>query len=648
MDLLDAIEMLATSGAGDIRLTLAGNLGLSSEGYVVQVRDRIRSAPLASIVRIVDTPTDGQLADLYARSDLLVMPSHHEGYCLPVIEALAAGCQVVSSDAGNLPNTVGDVGTTVRCGDVVELARQISAVSTRFCAGRRGQTPQQVRVADVSIDQADWQTRVRRHLEHYTRGGYEARFLDVLRWAAARSENDVVSESVPYWKRARSRGCTVTTSGRSVSVVINTYNRAASLRLTLCSLEQLDYTNFEVVVVNGPSVDDTDAVIADYGDRIKVGRIPNRNLSESRNAGIALAAGEIVAFIDDDAYADPGWLDELVAGYDDDEVAGVGGPLYDHTGANLQVRYSLVDRFGRGTVEVSADPTALFNRPFTLQFAHMMGANSSFRRDRLAEMGGFDEEFEYFLDESDVCCRMVDRGFVIRELNSGFVYHKALPSDVRMVNRVVKDRHTVLKNTAYFAMKHGLSIYPFSTVSERISAAIEEQRADYRRHVASGDLSKADLAEFEADVPLAVDEGFASFQRGHPRVRDTSFFASPQPFRCFGVARSPDRRLHVCFFSQEWAPTQLNGIARFVTALATGLAQDGHVVRVLTRGEDHDRVDLEDGVWVHRVAVEFTCSSGGRSGASTHLGLRRLAARRAAAHRRNAARRRRPDPKLGL
>ena len=390
---------------------------------------------------------------------------------------------------------------------------------------------------------------------------------------------------------------------RPVSVVINTYNRAASLGLALRSLEQLDYSNFEVVVVNGPSSDDTETVIAEFGEHIKVGRTPNRNLSESRNIGIALAAGEIVAFIDDDAYADPAWLDRLVAGYDDGEIAGVGGPLYDHTGARLQVGYSVVDRFGRASTDLTFDPTPYFNHPYALHFAHIRGANSSFRRDLLVDIGGFDEEFEYFLDESDVCCRLVDSGFVIRELADGFVYHKVLPSDVRIANRAVKDRHAVLKNTVYFAMKHGLPIYSFNTVCERITSAIEEHTADYRRLVASGDLSDADLAAFESDIPNAVDEGFRAFQRGQPRHRDREFFSAPPAFHSFGVRRPQGRRLHVCFFSQEWAPAQLNGIARFVSTLAIGLASDGHIVRVLTWGTDHDRVDLEDGVWVHRVAV---------------------------------------------
>src|SRR5688500_11135729 len=135
-----------------------------------------------------------------------------------------------------------------------------------------------------------------------------------------------------------------------VSVVINTYNRAQSLAVTLASFSQLEYPGFEVIVVNGPSDDGTDALLEQYSGQIKVGSCTHANLSESRNIGLALAAGDIVAFIDDDAYPDPAWLDRLVEGYDSDEVAAVGGPVWDHTGAALQARYTFGTRLGDARV----------------------------------------------------------------------------------------------------------------------------------------------------------------------------------------------------------------------------------------------------------------------------------------------------------
>src|SRR5262249_59379680 len=82
--------------------------------------------------------------------------------------------------------------------------------------------------------------------------------------------------------------------------------------------------------------------------RIRVGRCPDRNLSRSRNIAIRMAAGDLVAFTDDDAYPDPAWIDQLAAGFDSDEVAATGGPVYDHTGAHPHTQYITVHRLRMG------------------------------------------------------------------------------------------------------------------------------------------------------------------------------------------------------------------------------------------------------------------------------------------------------------
>lgn len=389
-----------------------------------------------------------------------------------------------------------------------------------------------------------------------------------------------------------------------VSVIVNTYNRADSLRRTLAALRQLDYPNVEVVVVNGPSTDATDAVLSGVQGAVKTAVCAERNLAMSRNIGVARAAGEIVAFIDDDAYPDPAWLDRLVEGYHTDEVAAVGGPVYDHTGAEFQARYSLADRFGVGRVDnTGPNPTWTNNSPASAEFPYTIGTNSSFLRARLAEIGGFDEEYEYYLEETDACLRLINRGLVVRALDDGFVYHKFLPSDIRTPERAIRDRHAVLKNTCYFALKHGLEHSSFADVCRRLTDVVEANRADVRWHLRRGTLSATDAQRFEADVHRAFDDGLRAHLAGSPRQRPPEFFASPDPFLRFPTLRPAERRLTVCFFSQEWPPQQANGIARVVYTLARGLAEAGHVVHALTRGSDHNRVDLEDGVWVHRLVV---------------------------------------------
>jgi glycogen synthase len=392
---------------------------------------------------------------------------------------------------------------------------------------------------------------------------------------------------------------------RSVSFVINTYNRAESLRVTLAALEQLDTPEFEVVVVNGPSSDHTAQVLAEYAGRIKVGRCPRRNLSESRNIGVRLAAGEIVAFIDDDAYPDPAWLDRLVAAYDDPEVVAAGGPTFNFTGFGLQAWYTFVDRFGNSSFDLHPGLASrgFASTPFSERIPYNIGTNASFRREALIEAGGFDEHYFYYLEESDLCCRLVARGLVVAQLDDAFVYHKFLPSWVRDSPDAVKDYYEVIKSKCYFALTHGAASHSFHAVCRDIDRFVEARRVDVESALALGYLSGADAAKFELDVPAASTQALQAFVAG-PQTRSREWFGSrPADFLAFGVRHPDGGRLTVCYLSSEYPPVRVNGIGRVVHSLATGMAAAGHVVHVITRGEGHPRVDLEDGVWVHRMPV---------------------------------------------
>jgi glycogen(starch) synthase len=178
-----------------------------------------------------------------------------------------------------------------------------------------------------------------------------------------------------------------------VSIVINTDGRCKPLATCLDSLRYLRYPHFEGVVVAGPTRDGTHELCESWGDAIKFGRCPVRNLSISRNIGIAMAAGDIVAYIDDDAVPEPEWLDDVVPAFADDQVGVAGGWLHDHTGKTYQWKYGTVDRLGKADTTWTR-PAPEFNFPLSFNIPHVIGANSIFRRSALMHVQGFDEEFE--------------------------------------------------------------------------------------------------------------------------------------------------------------------------------------------------------------------------------------------------------------
>jgi glycosyltransferase involved in cell wall biosynthesis len=107
-----------------------------------------------------------------------------------------------------------------------------------------------------------------------------------------------------------------------ISVVIPTYNRANDLKRALKSVQVQTFTNWEVLIVDNHSVDNTDQVVSDFNDsRIKLFKIHNNGvIAASRNVGIREASGAYIAFLDSDDWWKPEKLrlslDTLNAGAD--------------------------------------------------------------------------------------------------------------------------------------------------------------------------------------------------------------------------------------------------------------------------------------------------------------------------------------------
>ncbi len=134
--LVEAMATLLPSAPADIHLTIAGNLALSDERYVTDVRDSISNSDLDDTIELKDDPSPLELAELYARAHFVVSPSFHEGLCIPVIEGYLAGCRAIGTNAGNLPFAVFSPDPIVPSGDPGALARAIEAIAHDLLAGK--------------------------------------------------------------------------------------------------------------------------------------------------------------------------------------------------------------------------------------------------------------------------------------------------------------------------------------------------------------------------------------------------------------------------------------------------------------------------------------------------------------------------------
>lgn len=385
------------------------------------------------------------------------------------------------------------------------------------------------------------------------------------------------------------------------SIVINTLNRADSLAQTLQSLCWLKYRgSFEVIVVNGPSTDHSQQVVEAWADRIRWARCPVANLSVSRNIGIAMAQGDIVAFIDDDGIPEPEWLEQIAAGYDDPDVGAVGGLVYDHTGYEFQYKYCVVDRFGEADLD-SPGPTPHLCFPHSFHFPHLLGTNCTFRRSALLEIQGFDEEFEYYLDETDVCARLIDAGYFVRQLPNAFVHHKFAPSNLRGTNRVAKYRYPIIKNRIYFSLKHAREFESLDRITENQSRFVRKHRDEVKWCVGEGLLQPADIEKFEKDAEAAVEVGLRRGFEGPIEVlTDAKLRQFAGEFKPFEPIAAADPKT-IVLVSKDYPPGHGGGIATFTRDLAQSLGALGHIVHVIAQSPDINRVDFEQGVWVHRI-----------------------------------------------
>jgi len=176
-----------------------------------------------------------------------------------------------------------------------------------------------------------------------------------------------------------------------VSVILPTRNRAGELPRAIASVTDQTYPHWELVVVDDESDDDTAAVVESCADpRIHYHRITHRGVCGARNAGLARARGELVAYLDDDNTLHPGWLKAVVWGFEQ------------HPDADAAYGAFVIDDWTRVNGPGSGSPPRLFLHPYDREtllrsnladmsaIAHRAGLAEARFDERLREMGDWD------------------------------------------------------------------------------------------------------------------------------------------------------------------------------------------------------------------------------------------------------------------
>jgi glycosyltransferase involved in cell wall biosynthesis len=92
---------------------------------------------------------DGELAAHYQLADVFVTASLHEGFCIPVVEAMACGVPVAGAHAAALPEAIGQAGLTFQPGQPADLAEKVLAILAGRAARDQRQSEEMIDVADI-------------------------------------------------------------------------------------------------------------------------------------------------------------------------------------------------------------------------------------------------------------------------------------------------------------------------------------------------------------------------------------------------------------------------------------------------------------------------------------------------------------------
>ncbi|SLN33021.1 glycosyltransferase family 2 protein [Roseisalinus antarcticus] len=383
----------------------------------------------------------------------------------------------------------------------------------------------------------------------------------------------------------------------NVSVVVVSNGRPDALIRCLRGLTQLVYDPFEVVAVaDRPGRRRIDTRPELFG-RIKVVACDEPNISVARNLGIAQAAGEVIAFIDDDAVPEPLWLAHLAPVFEDRQVGAATGYVIGRNGISLQHRLRDVgpDADSRPVSLQGGEPRLVTAAPG--RAVKTEGTNMAFRREVLLRVSGFDPAFRFYLDETDLDMRLAALGTLTAAVPHAQVHHQSAASDRRRPDRVPRSLHDVGASLAMFLRRH-------SSLDDIASVGRKERRLRHRsllEHMVAGRIEPRDVGRILATFDAGWAEGSGADLLPLPPLE-------PAPPAFLRYRPDVPRRGHAVVAGRIW-----QGRARRAEALRLVEAGWHTTLFLLSPTARYHRAWFDDeGYWIQRGGLFGRSRRGGR------------------------------------
>lgn len=218
---------------------------------------------------------------------------------------------------------------------------------------------------------------------------------------------------------------------KGFSIIIVSWNALELLKSYLPSVAETNYEDFEIIIANNASTDGSASWVRSAYPDVKIATFDqNYGYCGGNNRAVPFASKEILVFLNNDVRVQADWLTHLNTAFTDEKVTAVQPKIrsvkqpeyFEYAGA----AGGFIDRFGypfcQGRIfdEVERD-NGQYDDDADIFWAS--GAALAIRKDVFIKSGGFDEDFEFHMEEIDLCWRLQNQGYHIRYCPRSVVYH---------------------------------------------------------------------------------------------------------------------------------------------------------------------------------------------------------------------------------
>jgi GT2 family glycosyltransferase len=216
------------------------------------------------------------------------------------------------------------------------------------------------------------------------------------------------------------------------SIIIVSWNALEHLKNYLPSVAATDYPHFEIIIADNASTDGSKSWVREHYPDVRIAELDeNYGYCGGNNRAVPFAKGDILLFLNNDVRVEPDWLHGLAECFQKDKNIAAVQPkmrsdeqpeFFEYAGA----AGGYLDKFGypfcRGRIfDTLEKDEGQYDNETDILWAS--GAALAIRSEVFKEAGGFDEDFEFHMEEIDLCWRLWNAGLKVRFCPHSTVYH---------------------------------------------------------------------------------------------------------------------------------------------------------------------------------------------------------------------------------